>query len=136
MSELLYKEEVYKIIGAAMEVYNEHGSGFPEPVYQESMEIELERRSIPFIAQPEFSISYKGQRLKKHFVPDLITYGKIIVELKVVESLTDKERSQLFHYLKASKFALGLLINFGSHGKLEWERIIYSKNLNDPEHEF
>ena len=65
MKELLYKKEVYAIVGAAMEVYNELGSGFLEAVYQEALEIELRERGIPIFVQPELVIHYKNQRLTK-----------------------------------------------------------------------
>lgn len=136
MSELIYKDESYQIIGAAFEVYNEQGCGFPEPICQESMEIELELRDIPFKAQPRMQISYKGRLLKKRFIPDFLAYDKIIVELKVLDVLTDKERKQVYHYLKASELRLGLLINFGNPDKLEWERIVWSPDKPRKEYEF
>jgi len=81
MTELLFKEEVYAIVGAAMAVYNELGSGFLEAVYQEALEIELRDRGIPFESQKELRIIYKGQPLKKSCNCDLLCYGKIMVEL-------------------------------------------------------
>jgi GxxExxY protein len=135
MTDLLFKEEVYQIIGAAMEVYNEMGC-LPEPICQESMEIELDRRRIPFKPQHEISLYYKGQKLKKHFAVDFLGYDKIIVELKSMENLTDRERGHLLNYLKSSDYELGLLINFGSEHKLEWERIVWSKQRRSIQHGF
>jgi len=119
MSELLFKEEVYGIVGAAIEVHRELGFGFLEPVYQEAMAIELESLSIPFDAQRALQILYKGHRLKKEYVPDFVCYQQIIVELKALDHLTGKEEAQALNYLKATKFRVALLLNFGSHGKLE-----------------
>jgi GxxExxY protein len=82
MAELLFKEEVYRIVGAAIEVHRELGSGFLEPVYQEAMAIELASGSIPFDPQRTLQILYKGQPLKKEYVPDFVCYQQIIVELK------------------------------------------------------
>jgi GxxExxY protein len=125
MTELLYKEEVYAIVGAAMEVYNELGSGFLEAVYQEAMEIELNRTEIAFEPQKLLRISYKGEQLKKEYIADIVCYDKIIVELKALDRLSGTEESQIINYLKATGIKVGVLINFGSHKKLEWKRFVY-----------
>lgn len=124
MTEIILKDEVYVIIAAAIEVHRELGPGFAEPVYQEAHEIELGRRNVPFEVQRPLLIHYKGQRLKKEYIADLICYGQIIVELKALDKLTGREEAQLLNYLKATGFHVGLLINFGSHGKLEWKRFV------------
>jgi GxxExxY protein len=118
MTELLFKEEVYAIVGAAIEVHRELGSGFLEAVYQEAIEIELRERGIPFQSQPELNIVYKGRVLGKKYNPDLLCFHEIIVELKALDRLSGKEESQVLNYLKAGGKRLGLLINFGSPGKL------------------
>jgi GxxExxY protein len=124
MPELLLKEEVYAIVGATIEVHRELGPGFLEAVYQESMAIELTDRAIPFRAQQALSIRYKGRFLVKQYVPDFVCYDQIIVELKTLDCLSGSEESQILNYLKASGMRVGLLINFGSHGKLEWKRFV------------
>jgi len=124
MTELLYKDETYKIRGALFEVYKENGCGFLESVYQESLEIELGLQNIPFLPQPRLRLEYKGHELKSEFVPDLICFEKIIVELKSVSALNDKHRAQVQNYLRASKHRLGLLVNFGHFPQIEIERII------------
>jgi GxxExxY protein len=124
MTELLYRDEVYAIVGAAMEVYNQLGPGFLETVYQEALEIELSARGIPFVSQKELRILYKGQPLKKTYISDLTCYEKIIMELKAIDRLTGKDMAQLLNYFKATGLRLGLLINFGNSEKLEWERRI------------
>ena len=121
---LIYREEVYAIIGACFEVYNEMGSGFLEDVYQESLERELGSRNIPFEAKPKLPIYYKGKLLTKKYEPDFVLYSKIIMEIKAVKALTDEHRAQLQNYSKASNFQVGLLVNFGKHGTLEYERIV------------
>ena len=125
MVELLFKDEVYAIIGAAIEVHKELGNGFLEPVYQESLEIELKTRNIPFKSQQKLTLFYKKTALKKEYFPDFICFEEIIVEIKAMEKLSNIEVAQLLNYLKATKLKLGILINFGSRGKLEWERYIY-----------
>ena len=126
MTELMFKEEVYAIVGAAMEVHREEGCGFAEPVYQECMEMELADRSVPFEAQKEMNISYKGRRLKKTYLVDFVAFGKIIVELKALDKLTSREESQVINYLKASGLKVAVLINFGATS-LDWKRIILTK---------
>jgi len=122
--ELLYKEEVFNIVGAAIEVHRELGPGFLEAVYQEAFEIELASRNIPFESQKHLHISYKGGLLQKEYVADLVAYDKIVVEIKALERLSGTEQSQILNYLKATGFKVGVLINFGADGKLEWERFI------------
>ncbi len=124
---LLYKDEVYKIVGAAFEVYNELGNGFLEAVYQEALEIELNLQKIKFIPQNELKIFYKHNELKQKYKPDFLVYDKIIVEIKSIKTLTDNDYAQLINYLKATNLKLGLLINFGSQKKLEWKRFILEK---------
>ena len=128
MAELLYKDEVYAIIGAAMEVYNQLGPGFLEPIYQEAMEIETLVRKIPYKPQQDIHVIYKGRPLKKFYTADLICYEKIIVEIKALERLTSREQAQLLNYLKATGMSIGLLINFGSEKDLEWKRMVLTSN--------
>jgi GxxExxY protein len=123
MAELIFKEEVYAIVGAAMEVHRENGFGFSEPVYQECLEIELASRNIPFVPQKEMPVFYKGEQIKKTYIADLIAYEKIIVELKALDKLTSREEAQVINYLKVSKLEVGVLINFGA-ASLEWKRIV------------
>jgi len=127
MTELLFKDEVYALVGAAMEVYNELGNGFLEPVYQEAYEMELSARTIPFDSQKLLPIYYKNRKLRKEYKADLIAYGKIIVELKSQECLTKKDEAQMLNYLNATKFTVGVLINFGAENDLEWKRMILTK---------
>ena len=124
MSEILFKQEVFQIIGGCFAVYNDKGHGFLEPVYQDCMEIELEHLSIPFDAQRELALSYRGRTLRRSYIPDFLCYDKIIVELKAVKELCDEHRAQVLNYLKATGLQLGLLINFGNQRGLQWERII------------
>jgi GxxExxY protein len=123
MLNLLFKDEVYTIIGAAMEVHNELKDGFLEPIYQEAMEIELAKRAIPFSPQQKIPIQYKDQLLKKTYVADFVAFEKIIVEIKALDHLSGREEAQMLNYLKASNLELGLLINFGTK-KLEWKRMV------------
>ena len=122
--EIPLKKEVYDIIAAAIEVHRTLGSGFQEAVYQEAFEIELSLRNISFKSQPLINISYKGTQLKKEYIPDLVIQEEIIAELKALDKLTTKEESQLINYLRATGHKVGLLINFGSQGRLDWKRMV------------
>jgi GxxExxY protein len=124
VTELILKDEVYAVVGAAIEVHKELGFGFLEPVYQEAMEIEPRLRNVPFQAQVPLMVLYKGQQLNKQYMADLVCYDKIIVELKALERFSGREEAQLLNYLKAAAFPVGLLINFGSLTKLEWKRFV------------
>lgn len=122
---MLYnKEQSYAINGAAMNVYNSLGHGFLEAVYQEALELEFIKRGIPYEREKELKISYEGKELRQTYKADFVCYGDIIVELKAVAYLDDSHRSQVFNYLKATGFKLGLLYNFGHYNGLEWERKI------------
>jgi GxxExxY protein len=123
--QLVLKDEVYSIVGAAMAVHSCLSSGFLEAVYQEALEVESISRGLPFESQKVLQIQYKGRPLKKEYVADLVYYGRIIVELKALDSLTGRDEAQLLNYLKATGMKVGLLINFGSHPKLEWRRLVY-----------
>ena len=123
-SNLIYREESYKIQGAIFEVYKEVGSGFLEDVYQECLEKEFTLQSLPFVAQHQLPLEYKGEILKKKYIPDFICYDKIIVELKAVDKINNKHKAQVINYLKATDFELGLLVNFGAHPKVEVIRLI------------
>ncbi len=125
MTELILKDEVYAIVGAAIEVHKCLGSGFLEAVYQEAMQIESAYRGLPFESQKPLQISYKDHPLSKEYVADLVYYGKVIVELKALDRLTGREQAQLLNYLKATGMKVGVLINFGSDLKLEWKRLVY-----------
>ena len=124
MTDLIFKDEAYAIVGAAIEVHRELGSGFLEAVYQEALQMELHERGIPFEAQKPLRIQYKGQMLRKDYCADLLCYGQIVVELKALDRLSGNEESQILNYLKATGLRLGLLINFGGQRKLEWKRFV------------
>lgn len=124
MADIIYKEESYRIIGACMEVYNEMGSGYLEAVYQECLEYEFADRGIPFIAQAQLTLRFKKRTLRSIYIPDFLVESKIIVEIKGVSDLNDKYRAQMLNYLKATSLKLGLLVNFGQHGMLQYERIV------------
>ena len=121
---IYYKQESYDVIGAALRVYNNLGSGFLEAVYQEALAIEFDKSGIPYEKEKELKILYNGIELKQSYKTDFLCYDSIVVELKAVSLLEQCHKSQVLNYLSATKFKLGLLLNFGNHEKLEFERIV------------
>jgi GxxExxY protein len=133
MSEILYPDESYKIMGACFNVYKKLGCGFLEPVYQEGLGIEFQYQEIPNVAQKELKIYYRAKQLEHTFRPDYICFNKIIIELKAVSKIIDEHRAQVLNYLNASGYHLGIIVNFGHHPKLEYDRIVLTineKNIN------
>ena len=123
MTELLYKSEVFRIIGIAMEVHNELGPGFLEAIYQEAMELEFKHQNIPYEREKPLNVYYKGSLLDKKYISDFICYDKLVIELKALSELNSEHESQLINYLKATKLRVGILINFGAQS-LEYKRMI------------
>ena len=118
------QEEGYQLVGAAMEVYNVQGYGFLEEVYQESLELELEMRNIPFLSEPEIRLFYKNREMKKKYRPDLLVFDEIIVELKAIRRLGKDDYAQIINYLKSTKKKVGYLLNFGNPQEFEWKRFM------------
>jgi GxxExxY protein len=127
MNQNIYKDEGYRMMGAAFEVYNDRGYGMAEEIYQESLEIELELRRILFRPKPELCCFYKGRELKRRYVPDIFVFNCLLVELKAVTELTTEHEAQLINYLRITRQPVGYLINFGHKGNLEWKRLIFSE---------
>ena len=121
---LLYEEETYKIIGAAMEVHRELGCGFLEAVYQEALEKEFYLQHIPYKREMPLPVYYKNELLQKTYIADFVCYDKIIVELKALSGLNNEHEAQILNYLKAVKLRVGLLINFGGKS-LENKRMVF-----------
>ena len=126
MKPEIYKDEGYKLMGAAFEVYNDRRYGMAEEIYQECMEIELELRGFAYRTKQELVCFYKERELKKRYVPDLFVFGCLVVELKSVTQLTTEHEAQLFNYLRITRQPVGYLINFGHKDTLEWKRLILS----------
>jgi len=123
-TQIVFKEESYKIIGACFEVYKEKGNGFLEAVYQECLSIEFSEQGIPFVEKPRLRLDYKGRELRQTYEPDFLCFEEIIVEIKAVKRLADEHRAQVINYLKATGKQLGLLVNFGHYPKIEHERFV------------
>lgn len=121
--DLRLKEETFQIVGAAMEVLNTLGHGLLEKPYERALAVEFRLRGIPYVQQRPFEVIYKSENVGD-YVPDLIVYEKIIVEVKCVEMITNIDRAQVANYLKITGLSLGLVLNF-KHPKLYWDRVVF-----------
>ena len=122
----MFKEEGYRLMGAAFEVYNQLGYGMAEEVYQQSLEIELALQNVPFQSKHALTVFYKDRALDIFYKPDLFVFGGIVVELKAVTELMTEHEAQLFNYMRIARQPVGYLINFGHKGELQWKRFILS----------
>ena len=120
--ELILKEEVYKVVGCALEVLNGIGHGFHEKPYENALVVEFGLRAIPVLKQPRYLILYKGVSVGE-YVPGLIAFNAVVVDAKVIEAITDHERGQMLNYLRITGHKGGVILNF-KRAKLEWERIV------------
>ena len=123
-NRIIFKEESYAIQGAIFDVYREMGCGFLEAVYQECLAKEFAKCEIPFTAQKELRLMYKGALLQQTYKPDFICHDQIIVELKAVKTIAPEHEAQVLNYLKATGMKLGLLANFGAYPKAVVKRFV------------
>jgi len=124
MVDLLLKDEVYKIVGACMEVHKQLGNGFLEAVYQEALEEELKIQGIPFVREKQLRIKYKGKTLKKYYISDFVCFDNVVVELKALSKLTNDHEAQVLNYLKTTGIKVGVLVNFGTRS-LQYKRLVF-----------
>jgi len=121
-SKLLLKAETEKIIGFAFEVLNEVGHGLNEKIYEDSLTVLFKLNSIAFDQQRRFPVVFRGVEVGE-FVPDLIAFGVVNVDTKVIDRITDHERGQMLNHLRITKLRVGLILNF-KNARLEWERVV------------
>ena len=124
-----YKDTVYQIIGAAMNVHEELSWGLLEPVYNEALHLELLDNNIANEREKHLPCYYKHHQLEKFYQMDLVV-GDVVVELKSVDELNSAHRAQLFNYLRLTRKPIGLLINFGQPS-LQGERYGYDEETNE-----
>jgi GxxExxY protein len=120
--ELILKEEVFDVVGCAMEVLNELGHGLLEKPYENALVVEFGLKNIMVQQQARHKLMYKGVEVGE-YVPDLTTHGKLVVDTKVIERITSHELGQMMNYLKITGLKVGLILNF-KRSKLEWKRIV------------
>ena len=120
--KLLLKNEVYEIVGCAMDVLNELGHGLLEKPYENALVVEFALKNIEYAQQKRFNVLYKGVKVGE-YIPDLIAMGQIVVDTKVIDRITDHEIGQVMNYLRITGLRVGLILNF-KHPKLEWKRVV------------
>ncbi len=135
MSELLYKEEVFQLVGFCMEIHRELGRGQDEVIYKDALVVELQRANLQFSRERKFEVTYKGVVLPHSYSADFVVWDKILFEAKACERLTDAHVKQVMNYLAVSKLQLGLLVNFGGNS-LEWKRVVLTRPQNEPSADF
>jgi GxxExxY protein len=121
-TKLILKAETEKIIGFAFEVLNEIGHGLNEKIYENSLVVLFKQNAIAFDQQRSFPVCFRGVQVGE-FIPNLIAFGSVIVDTKVIDRITDHERGQMLNYLRITKLRVGLILNF-KNARLEWERVI------------
>ena len=121
-SKLILKAETEKIIGFSFEVLNEVGHGLNEKIYENSLTVLFKQNGVAFDQQRRFPVLFRGVEVGE-FIPDLIAFGSVIVDTKVIERITDHERGQMLNYLRITKLKVSLIINF-KNARLEFERVV------------
>jgi GxxExxY protein len=124
MSEIILKEESYKIIGACMEVHKELGFGFKEIIYKDALEIEFKSLKIPYQREKLYKVEYKGKILSRKYPADFVVYDSIILEVKALPMIINNFVLQTRNYLKASGIRLGIIVNFGERS-LKYKRVVF-----------
>ena len=123
MSDLVYKDEAYQIIGICMDVHNILGGGFLEIVYKDAIEFEMRQKSIIYEREKQYDIIYKNILLPHKYFSDFTVFDKIILEVKAVDGIADEFIKRTINYLAVSKCKLGLIVNFG-RDKLSYKRVV------------
>ena len=119
---LIHQEETEQIIGCAMEVLNTLGHGLLEKPYENALVVEFKLRGIPYQQQPRFEVNYKNVRVGE-YIPDLIAFGKVVVDTKTIDAIGNHEIGQMLNYLKITSLPVGLIINF-KRARLQWKRVV------------
>ncbi len=120
--KLIYKEEVFQVVGCAMEVLNGLGHGLLEKSYENALVVEFGLKGIDSKQQPRFPVVYKSVKVGE-YIPDLIVFDKIVVDTKIIDHITNIEKGQVLNYLKITGLKVGLILNF-KNPNLEWERLV------------
>ncbi len=123
--ELILKEEVFAVVGCAIEVLNVRGHGLHEKIYENCLCVEFRLRGIEYTKQEKHRVLYKGEVVGE-YIPDLVVKRSLIVDTKTIDRITDHERGQMINYLRITGLQVGVILNF-KHSRLEWERIVLTR---------
>lgn len=121
-----FSDEVYKIVGACMEVHSVLGKGFLEIIYKDALEYEFKARGIPYLREMKLEVHYKDVILPHYYFADFFVFDEIIMEVKAQAGIVEELYKQTINYLAACHKPLGLLVNFGEDS-LKFKRIILTK---------
>ena len=121
-TKLLLKDETQRIIGLSFEVLNEVGHGLHEKIYENALVVGFKQLGIPFDQQRRFPVLFREFQVGE-FAPDLIAFGSVVLDAKVIDRISDHERGQMLNYLRITTLRVGLILNF-KHARLDWERIV------------
>ena len=113
-----------------MSLYNELGSGYSEPIYQECLSVICSERGIPWEREKMLKMYFHGVELEKTYKADFVCYDDIIVELKAVSEILSEHRAQLFNYMRITNTKFGILINFGEPQRLHAEKYMFNEDNN------
>lgn len=122
MSELIYPELSYKLMGILFKVHRKLGNSYQEKYYQRAVELELKANQIPFEREVEIKLNYNNEKIGKYFL-DFVIDGKIALELKTTPFLKQQYLNQVLAYLDSSRLKLGIVANFRSE-RLEYKRLV------------
>ncbi|MFK7773042.1 MAG: GxxExxY protein [Saprospiraceae bacterium] len=114
MSNIIYKDESYKIIGACLEVHAQLGPGLLEILYKDALEYEFHLRGIPYQREKRYEVIYKGYKLPHHYNADFVAYDEIILEVKAQKKIADGSIKQTLNYIALAESQLGIILNFGN----------------------
>ena len=120
-----FNDDSYEVIGAAMEVHNELGSGLREKPYENAMVIALRNRGMQVEQQRAYPIRFK-RCVVGDCIPDITVNSSLLVDAKSIEKVGDNEIAQMLNYLRIAKLGVGLTINF-KNSKLEWKRVVMER---------
>lgn len=123
MTDILFKEESFKIIGVCMEIHRSLGIGLKEVNYKDAMEMDFMEKEIPFQREKRFDVFYKGRKLRNPYFADFVLYDSIILEIKSASSIIDTHLAQALSYLSVAEKKLAIVINFGEKS-LTYKRIV------------
>jgi len=123
---LLHAELTDQIINAYYHVYNTLGFGFLEKNYERALAITLQKRGFNAVAQLGIQVSFEGQVIG-NYIADLIVNELVLVEIKAADALCSAHEAQVMNYLKATKYEVGLILNFGAE-KPEFKRLVFTND--------
>ncbi len=124
--------ETERIIGCAFAVLNFLGHGFHEKPYEEALVVDFQYHGIPFAQQARYPIHYRESKVGE-YIPDLVVFGKVIVDAKTIGRITDHEVGRMLNYLRAKGLQVGLILNF-KHAKLQFRRVTLTPPAAPPLH--